>query len=131
MNKSLAILEIITGVGIILFWIGFFTIGLAPEKPPECYFVFEHSFPPPDVLLAITLIFSGILLGKGKGLGKVLSLVSAGALIFLGVLDISFNIQNGMYLISTMDLILNAFINLWCVLFGLVIILRLAGRMGE
>jgi len=45
--------------------------------------------------------------------------------MFLGVLDFSFNIQNGMYAISALDLILNAFINLWCVVFGLWIAVRL------
>jgi uncharacterized membrane protein YccF (DUF307 family) len=39
--------------------------------------------------------------------------------MFLGVLDFSFNYQNGMYKISAMDTTLNASINLWTVLFGL------------
>ena len=43
------------------------------------------------------------------------------SLIFLGLLDFSFNIQNGMYTISLMDMLLNAFINLWCVVFGIII----------
>ena len=115
----IAWLEIATGVGIILFWIGFFTIGLAPETPPEGYFVFEHSFPPPDCILAVTLIIAGVLLVKGRHTGIVLSLVASGGLMFLGILDASFNIQNGMYAITPVDTILNAFINLWCFGFGL------------
>jgi hypothetical protein len=39
--------------------------------------------------------------------------------MFLGVLDFSFNYQNGMYKISLMDKILNGSINLWCVILGL------------
>jgi len=112
--------SIITGIGIILFWIGFFTVGLAPETPPEGYFVFEHSFPPPDCILAVTLIIAGALLIKKRHTGILLSLVASGGLMFLGILDASFNIQNGMYGISPMDTILNAFINLWCFGFGLV-----------
>ena len=41
-------LMILTGAGIILFWIAFFTIGLTPENAPPCYLAFEHAFPPPD-----------------------------------------------------------------------------------
>ena len=123
--KTIAVLELLTSLGLILFWIGFFTIGLAPENPPPCYFAYEHSFPPPDIILSIAMLASGILLLKNKASGMALSLVCSGGLIFLGILDFSFNIQNGLYMISTMDLILNAFINIWCVAFGLTLYLKM------
>jgi hypothetical protein len=119
--KTIAILEMLTGIGIILFWIGFFTIGLAPENPPQCYFAYERSFPLPDIILSITIIASGMLLLKNKESGRTLSLICAGGLIFLGLLDFSFNIQNGIYMNSAVDLILNAFINIWCVGFGVAV----------
>jgi len=118
---TIAILELLTGVGLILFWIGFFTIGLAPKNPPPGYLAYEHSFPLPDGLLAVLLLISGTLLLLKIPLGASLSLIAAGALVFLGVLDFSFNIQNGVYKISKSDLILNAFINIWCVGFGVAI----------
>lgn len=116
--KTVAVLELLTGVGLILFWIGFFTIGLAPENPPPCYFAYEHSFPLPDIVMAITIIASGLLLLKNRESGRALALVCSGGLMFLGLLDFSFNIQNGTYMTSTLDLVLNAFINIWCVGFG-------------
>ncbi|MFA5322805.1 MAG: hypothetical protein WC373_09040 [Smithella sp.] len=116
--KAIAVFELLTGVGLILFWIGFFTIGLAPENPPPCYFAYEYSFPLPDIILSIATFASGILLLQNRESGRILSLVCAGGLMFLGVLDFSFNIQNGMYMISMLDLVLNAFINIWCVGFG-------------
>jgi hypothetical protein len=119
--KTIAVLELLTGIGIILFWIGFFTIGLAPENPPLCYFAYEHSFPLPDIILSIAIIASGILLLKNKKSGRTLSLICSGGLMFLGILDFSFNIQNGIYMTSTLDLVLNAFINVWCVGFGVAI----------
>ncbi|MBN1572122.1 MAG: hypothetical protein JW984_02880 [Deltaproteobacteria bacterium] len=118
------ILEILTGAGIILFWVGFFTVGLAPEPAPDCYFAFEHSFPPPDIILSLALIASGMLLIKKRPAGVTLSLVSAGALVFLGTLDMSFNLQNGFYFVSPAELITNGFINLLCIGFGLAIIFR-------
>ena len=127
--KTIAVLELLTGIGIILFWIGFFTIGLAPENPPQCYFAYEHSFPLPDIILSIAMLASGILLLKNKKSGRTLSLICSGGLMFLGILDFSFNIQNGVYMISTMDLILNAFINIWCVAFGLALYLKMQSRI--
>ena len=118
---AIAVLELLTGVGLILFWIGFFTIGLAPKNPPQGYMEYEHSFPLPDGLLAILMLVAGTLLLLNNPWGSHLSLVAAGALVFLGVLDFSFNIQNGVYKISKSDLILNAFLNIWCVGFGIAI----------
>ncbi len=125
-EKTVAVLELVTGLGIILFWVGFFTVGLAPANPPDGYFIYEHSFPPPDSALALTLIASAVLLMRGKPLGRPLSLVAGGGLIFLGVIDFSFNIQNGMYAISALDALLNGFINLWCVGLGAFLVFRFA-----
>jgi hypothetical protein len=127
-RRLIASLEIVTGVGLILFWVAFFTVGLAPENAPPCYFAYERSFPLPDVLLAILLLVAGILLMKSKPPGRALSLIAAGALVFLGMLDFSFNLQNGIYLTSILDLVLNAFINIWCAGFGLALAIVLGKK---
>ncbi len=124
-GNTIPILSIITAVGLVLYWIGFFTIGLAPANPPEGYFAYEHSFPVPDIILAIVLLVGGILSLTGGAHSTTLLVAGGGALVFLGILDISFNLQNGMYSISVLDMILNAFINLWCVLFGVAIIVKM------
>lgn len=123
--KTIAYLAIVTGIGILLFWIAFFTVGLAPENPPACYFAYEHSFPLPDTVLSISLIAGGILAIKKGVRASLILLPASGGLIFLGLLDIAFNWQNGMYTITIMDGVLNAFINIWCVVFGLCAILAL------
>ena len=129
-RKLIASLEIVTAVGLVLFWIAFFTVGLAPENAPACYYAYEHSFPLPDGLLAALLLAAGIQLTKNRPWGLKLSLAAGGALVFLGLLDFSFNIQNGVYLTSTIDLILNVFINIWCVGFGLALIVLIGRKAG-
>ncbi|MBI9074949.1 MAG: hypothetical protein JEZ02_06020 [Desulfatibacillum sp.] len=124
-HKALAVLQIMTGVGIILFWIAFFTVGLAPANPPDGYFAFEHSFPLPDGVLCLCLIASGVMLLKGARSGRVLGLMGAGGLMFLGLLDFSFNIQNGMYAMGLSESLPNMLINGWCVGLGAVLALRL------
>jgi len=76
-ERTIAILEIITSVGLLLFWTAFFTIGMAPKNPPPCYFVFEHSFPVPDVILAIGLLAGSIMMLMGRAGGRRLSLLCA------------------------------------------------------
>ena len=121
-KSFIAILEIITALGIVLFWILFFTTGIAPKNPPECYFAFENAFPLADLILASTMLSAGILMLRGYPGGRTLSHVCAGSLIFLGFVDFSFNFQSGVYLASTAGMLMNGFINVWCIGFGLAIV---------
>jgi hypothetical protein len=125
-RRATAALEILTAIGLLLFWTAFFTVGLAPASPPPGYFAFEHAFPVPDGLLAVALLAAGLLLLDGRAerqrFGRVLSVACGGALMFLGALDISFNAQNGMYAISVRDTVLSVAINAWCVGFGLALV---------
>mgnify|MGYP005857871201 CR=1 FL=1 len=44
--------------------------------------------------------------------------MAGSALVFLGLLDISFNVQNARYSIGAVDAAMNLLINTACVLFG-------------
>ncbi len=120
-NTTIIALQIATGAGMILFWILFYTVGLAPKNAPECYLVFERAFPVPDIILCTALIVSSVLLLRGNPAGMVLSHVCAGGLMFLGTLDIIFNLQNMFARQTWKERIFSAFINLWCVGFGLAV----------
>jgi hypothetical protein len=130
--KTVAVLEIATAAGVLLFWLVFFTVGLAPAQPPVGYLAFEHAFPLPDSVLAVTLLAAGTRLLSDRveqqRAGQMLSLVAAGALIFLGLLDVSFNVQQGMYLRGPADAVLAGLINAWCIGFGGFILVRCGRR---
>ncbi len=117
--KTIGILNQVTASGVLLYWLGFFTIGLAPDNAPTGYLEYEHAFPLPDLILAGLMFLSGWQLQRQQIAAVALALSCAGALIFLGVLDFSFNLQNGMYQLSTAELISNASINIWCIGYGL------------
>jgi hypothetical protein len=119
-----------TGVGIIVFWVMFFTVGLAPANPPTCYFAFEHAFPLPDAVLAIGLLAAGALVIAGRSGARTLGLVCAGGLVFLGLLDASFNIQNCIYTSSLSKGTMAAAINLWCIALGIAIALVMRPPQG-
>ncbi len=126
-----ATLAIATALGIAAFWIAFFTIGLAPQGAPACYLAFERAFPLPDAALAAALLAAGISLRRGRPQGYALGLAAAGGLVFLGLLDASFNLQQGIYALSSGDLLTNAAINLWCVGLGLWLIARLGRALVD
>ena len=120
--KTIARLQLVTAAGLLVYWPLFFTVGLAPAAPPFGYFVFQHSFTVPDVILALALIRAGTWLlsedGVRRGRGRALSLVCSGALLFLGMLDISFNVLNSVYSLLSLDTIVEMAVNAWCIGFG-------------
>lgn len=116
-HKITAALQLLTAIGLILFWTAFFLIGFENPDYPSYYTKFEHSFPLPDSFLCIVLLIAYV--NRSKPIWRHCTFVAAGAMIFLGLCDFSFNIMNGMYTVGLTDGIMNAFINIWCVGFGL------------
>jgi hypothetical protein len=119
LNIIVAILQILLALGFIGFWIYFFMVENRDPENTEIYLAFERSFPVPDLgWVTPTLLVAAIGLLIDEIFGLFFTIISGSALIFLGLLDISFNIQNGGFKGSASDVIMNLFINLICVIFG-------------
>lgn len=116
MKQTTYTLQLITAIGLIAFWTVFFTIGFESPSYPSYYTKFEHSFPLPDSFLCVVLLLAYF--NRNNDAWKRYTGIAAGAMIFLGLCDFSFNVMNGMYTVGVADGILNAFINIWCVGFG-------------
>jgi hypothetical protein len=117
--RLIARLELMTAAGLFLYWILYFTVGVAPENPPSGHFVFA------DLILAALLVRAATLLLRPdpiqRVLGRGLSLVCSGALLFLGGLDISFNLQHAIYLTPSVNMFMEVAINIWCLVFGFLL----------
>jgi hypothetical protein len=128
-RQVLTIAQIVTGLGIAAFWALFFTVGMAQAVPAACYFAYEHAFPPPDLILAAALVAGGLDILRGGDWGLTVSLASAGGLMFLGVLDLSFSAQNGGFTGPLSEALQAGIISLWCVGLGLAIIILRGGQL--
>jgi hypothetical protein len=128
-HRALTIAQIVTGIGILTFWLLFVTVGMAPASPSVCYFAYEHAFPPPDLLLAAALIASGTDILRGGDRGMSVSLACAGGLMFLGLLDFSFSAQNGGFSGPLSETLQAGIISLWCIGLGLAIIILRGAQM--
>lgn len=129
--RLVSVAQIAVGVGILVFWLLFHTVGMAPARPPPCYYTFENAFLPPDTILALALIVSGHNILNADTWGRAVALVCAGGLLFLGVIDFSFNVQNGMYSGALKDSIQAAVIPIVCVATGLAIFRVHGGVMNR
>ena len=122
-----AILLMVTALGTAVFWVTFFA-DLEAQRGGELasrnagWFAWELSFPLGDAWLAATGILGAIGLWRMKSAGLLFSLLSGSAMVFLGLMDVLFFLQNGLYLPLTTEIAMELFIHAWVVLFGLFVI---------
>jgi hypothetical protein len=114
--RRLAWAQRIAAVLVVLFWICFAT---GYGDLPAAIVDFEWSFVVPDLLWIVApfLIASHWLL-TGNRKGRAATAVAGGAIFYLGLLDVAYNVRHGQY--STTRGFLDAAVNLACLVFGAV-----------
>ena len=103
---------------VVLYWILFWADhGQLPPNVVD----FELCFTWPDLLCIVGLLWiaSYWLLADDRR-GRVASAAAGGALFYLGLLDVMFNLRHGQYAMPISRGLLNAIVNAGCILFGLV-----------
>ena len=105
-KKALAVAHLVGAAGIAVFWAGFYTGLTFPresleKKIPyfEAYMAFEKSFTVPDLTTATVMTIGavGILSAPATRRGETLLIAASGGLVFLGMLDVGYDLRNGMY----------------------------------
>ncbi|MCP4451426.1 MAG: hypothetical protein GY809_08195 [Planctomycetes bacterium] len=132
--KALAIVYVVGALGILVFWIEFYTgisfpMEVMKEKIAnfEGYYAWETAFTVPDSILACCMIFGAVRLFRNQQDAVAITLLKAasGACLFLGVLDFTYSICNGMFLLDhyySFSLILNV---VFLIPFGLISLILL------
>jgi hypothetical protein len=118
------VLLFLTAAGTLLFWLTFFADleaqrGSTLASRNDAWFAWEMSFPLADLWMALTAILGAVGLWRMRPAGLLFGLVSGGAMVFLGLMDVLFFVQNGLYLPLTGEVAIELFIHAWTVAFGL------------
>ena len=115
----------------IAYWVLWFggSRALLASSQAASYFVFENAFPAADAWLALTLILGAIGLMQRKSWGLLFSLLAGGAGIYLGCMDVLFDLENGIYIIpkgaDPSSVIIEICINILTFSLGIVVIIYL------
>ena len=118
-NLLIAAFQILPCIVIVGFWIYFFSVETKNPENSEVYLAFEKTFPLPEFCWLIPcLILSAIGLITVQKYGYLFSIMAGTGLIFIGLFDISFNIQNGVYTGEKSKCITEIIFNLYCMIFG-------------
>ncbi|MBN1811131.1 MAG: hypothetical protein JXA14_04775 [Anaerolineae bacterium] len=119
-----AVLMLLTAIGTILFWVIFFADLEAQRESTfasrsKAWFAWELSFPLADAWVALTATAGAIGLWRRRPAGLLFGLVSGGALVFLGLIDLLFFMENGLYLPMDAEVAIELLIHLWATGLGL------------
>ena len=117
----LAALLIVTALVTVAYWANYFTGGDVQTLDARWYAAFEHAFPVADGWLAATSLAAGIGLWRGLKWGPLAGLLAGSALLYLAVMDITFDVENEMYdlVLSSPQMQFELVINAWSLLLGL------------
>jgi len=128
----LSILLIITFILMIYYWVDFFLRKGVQVTHEEWYIKFQKAFPVADMWMAICALLGAIGLLTEQTYGLFFSMLAASSLVFLALMDITFNVENKLYhLIGTSkEMKLELAGNLWFLSVGVILIIYLWTRMA-
>lgn len=131
MTTVLAALLLFTATGIVTYWV-LFALDVVEATGEDWYLRFQRAFPVPDMATAGAATAGGVGLLLGRPWGDAFALVAAGGLVFLGLIDISFNVENGLYrkLPGSLEMWTEAVLNVWTLGLGAWLVAYLVGRAG-
>ena len=98
--KGFVVLAIILAVfplGVIAFWIIFFTSGAVSMGESQAYLEHEQSFPLADVYMSICCLICAVGLIRRRPWALLFGLLAGSGIIFLGLMDTLYSIQQGIF----------------------------------
>src|SRR5580658_1709228 len=114
--RRLAWAQRIAAALVALFWISF---AREFRDLPAAIVDFEWSFIVPDLRwIVVPFLIASHWLLTGNRKGRAATAVAGGAIFYLGLLDVAYNVRHGQY--STTRGFLDAAVNLACLVFGAV-----------
>ena len=132
MDVVLGVVLCVTAVVTVAYWLDFFVRGSVQVVEEEWYLRFERAFPVADGWMALCCLVTAVGLFTAGGYATAFGLMAAGALVFLGLMDLTFNLQNGLFrlLPRSAPMWAEVVIVAWCLALGGVLAVYFAGRVG-
>ena len=98
-------LIVVAFVALVAYWVVWFFVdrGILASASTPAYFAFENSFPAADGWLAIACAASAWTLHRRHPTALLWLLVGGSSAIYLGLIDVLFDLENGIYAAPTGD----------------------------
>ena len=114
-----------TTIFLIYYWIDFFLRKGVQVTQEEWYIKFQKAFPIADVWAAICALLCGVGLLTEQNFGLLFALLAASSIIFLALMDITFNVENKLYNLvrSSAEMKGELVGNIWFLSVGIIVII--------
>ncbi len=93
---ALMLLAAVVTVAYWVIWLGV-DRNLLASSHADAYYVFENAFPAADGWLVLTLVIGALGLARRRAWGLLATLLAGGAGIYLGCMDVLFDVENHIY----------------------------------
>src|ERR1700744_3511356 len=129
-NRILGVLLVLAALVTAFYWYSYFTGGDVMVLHDRWYTAFESSFPIADGWMALCMFAAGMGLWRGNMWGARAGLLAGSALLYLAAMDITFDVENGMYAMAAANdaMKFEVFINVTTVLLGVWTLLASSKR---
>jgi len=126
--KATAILLGLTGLMTVVYWVLYFATGAVQAETSPVYIAFENSFPAADAWMAAACFVAAAGLLARRHWGLLFGVCAGSAMIFLGLMDVLFNLEQGMYAAMNAEMAFETLINAWTLGFGAFVLWFLWSR---
>ncbi|HTQ14703.1 MAG TPA: hypothetical protein VMH86_12590 [Rhizomicrobium sp.] len=119
-DRILGALLVFAAIVTAFYWWSYFTGGDVMVVHDRWYTAFESSFPVADGWMALCAAIAGLGFILGRPFAPFFGLLAASAILYLAAMDITFDVENGMYAMArTSDAMkFEIFINASCIVLG-------------
>ncbi|HUT32152.1 MAG TPA: hypothetical protein VNE39_01620 [Planctomycetota bacterium] len=131
-RQGLAIGLLIFGfLAVVAYWVDFYASGDVKVRTDEVYLAFQKAFALADGWLAVCCLVGAVGLWLRREWGFLFGLLGASSSIFLGLMDVCFNLNEGIYLLGSMEVWVEVAINVMTLGIGAAIIAVLWLRRAD
>jgi hypothetical protein len=102
----------------LLYWVLFFATGVVQTSQDAVYLGFERAFPAADAWLGIAAIACAEGLRRRRGTAVLYGIATGSAFIYLGLMDMLYDLEHGVYTQLTPDTVTEIAIVIGCFVFG-------------
>jgi hypothetical protein len=119
-RRTIAILLLFAAVVTLAYWVVWFSNrDILASTHTIQYFTFENAFPAADGWIVISALLAAVGLLRARRWGIYWTIVAAGSGIYLGCMDVLFDLENGIYALGGAAIV-EIIINILTFLLGII-----------